>query len=196
MVTLRLRAGLLSRRRAARRAHLRRRDRAAHRAVRLRRGVRVRDDGRGGGDRRQPVACARSWTPAMVPTYGWRIAFVLGGLGGVLSFVLRRSLEESPEFARMREPGVAAAVPRDAADARRRRCSSAARCWPARPASTACSSRTCRRTCRRCCSTTRAQAVLSQTVGVIASSLGILVDGLAWRSHPAALSAARRRRRC
>jgi MHS family proline/betaine transporter-like MFS transporter len=40
--------------------------------------------------------------PALVPDYGWRIAFVLGGLGGVLSFVLRRSLEESPEFARMR----------------------------------------------------------------------------------------------
>ena len=40
--------------------------------------------------------------PALVPVYGWRIAFVLGGLGGVLSFVLRRSLEESPEFARMR----------------------------------------------------------------------------------------------
>jgi MFS family permease len=34
--------------------------------------------------------------------YGWRIAFIIGGLGGVLSFVLRRSLEESPEFARMR----------------------------------------------------------------------------------------------
>src|SRR5918996_1262525 len=40
--------------------------------------------------------------PANVPFYGWRIAFVLGGLGGVLSFVLRRSLEESPEFARMK----------------------------------------------------------------------------------------------
>jgi MHS family proline/betaine transporter-like MFS transporter len=40
--------------------------------------------------------------PAMVPAYGWRIAFILGGLGGVLSFVLRRSLEESPEFERMR----------------------------------------------------------------------------------------------
>lgn len=40
--------------------------------------------------------------PAMVPVYGWRIAFILGGLGGVLSFVLRRSLEESPEFARMK----------------------------------------------------------------------------------------------
>jgi MFS family permease len=40
--------------------------------------------------------------PADVPFYGWRIAFILGGLGGVLSFVLRRSMEESPEFERMR----------------------------------------------------------------------------------------------
>jgi MFS family permease len=40
--------------------------------------------------------------PSLVAGYGWRIAFILGGLGGVLSFVLRRSLEESPEFARMR----------------------------------------------------------------------------------------------
>jgi MFS transporter, MHS family, proline/betaine transporter len=44
--------------------------------------------------------------PALVPTYGWRIAFVLGGLGGVLSFLLRRSMEESPEFARMRAVAV------------------------------------------------------------------------------------------
>jgi MFS transporter, MHS family, proline/betaine transporter len=36
-------------------------------------------------------------------TLGWRIAFVLGGLGGLLSFTLRRSLEESPEFARMKQ---------------------------------------------------------------------------------------------
>ena len=40
--------------------------------------------------------------PALIPTYGWRLAFLIGGLGGVLSFALRRSLEESPEFARMR----------------------------------------------------------------------------------------------
>lgn len=45
----------------------------------------------------------RTWMdPALIPVYGWRIAFILGGLGGVLSFVLRRSLEESPEFERMR----------------------------------------------------------------------------------------------
>jgi predicted MFS family arabinose efflux permease len=40
--------------------------------------------------------------PDLVPIYGWRAAFVLGGLAGVLSFMLRRALEESPEFARMR----------------------------------------------------------------------------------------------
>jgi predicted MFS family arabinose efflux permease len=37
-----------------------------------------------------------------VPIYGWRIGFIVGGLGGVLTFALRRSLEESPEFARMK----------------------------------------------------------------------------------------------
>jgi len=39
----------------------------------------------------------------LVATLGWRVAFVLGGLGGLLSFVLRRSLEETPEFARMKQ---------------------------------------------------------------------------------------------
>jgi predicted MFS family arabinose efflux permease len=38
-----------------------------------------------------------------VATLGWRVAFVLGGLGGLLSFALRRSLEESPEFTRMKQ---------------------------------------------------------------------------------------------
>jgi MFS transporter, MHS family, proline/betaine transporter len=40
--------------------------------------------------------------PESVPVLAWRLAFILGGLGGVVSFVLRRALEESPEFARMR----------------------------------------------------------------------------------------------
>jgi MFS transporter, MHS family, proline/betaine transporter len=45
----------------------------------------------------------RTWLPAgMVATVGWRLAFAIGGLGGLLSFALRRSLEESPEFARMK----------------------------------------------------------------------------------------------
>ena len=46
----------------------------------------------------------RTWLPAdLVAFWGWRLAFAIGGLGGLLSFVLRRSLEESPEFARMKE---------------------------------------------------------------------------------------------
>jgi MFS family permease len=52
------------------------------------------------------VAVRTILDPASVPVYGWRIAFVVGGLGGALSFVLRRSLEESPEFARMRSLAV------------------------------------------------------------------------------------------
>ena len=46
----------------------------------------------------------RTWLPPpLVASVGWRIAFALGGFGGLLSFALRRSLEESPEFARMKE---------------------------------------------------------------------------------------------
>jgi MFS transporter, MHS family, proline/betaine transporter len=52
------------------------------------------------------LAVRTLFPPDLVPVYGWRTAFVIGGLGGVLSFVLRRSLEESPEFARMRSLAV------------------------------------------------------------------------------------------
>ena len=46
----------------------------------------------------------RTWLPAeLVASVGWRVAFVIGGLGGLLSFALRRSLEESPEFERMKQ---------------------------------------------------------------------------------------------
>ena len=45
----------------------------------------------------------RTWLPPeLVPIYGWRIAFVLGGLAGLLSVLMRRAMEESPEFARMK----------------------------------------------------------------------------------------------
>jgi MHS family proline/betaine transporter-like MFS transporter len=45
----------------------------------------------------------RTFLPAaQVAEYGWRIAFVLGGLAGLLSFLMRRAMEESPEFARMK----------------------------------------------------------------------------------------------
>ncbi len=40
--------------------------------------------------------------PADAEAYGWRIGFVFGGLLGTIGFVLRRSLEESPAFLRMR----------------------------------------------------------------------------------------------
>ena len=39
-----------------------------------------------------------SMPPADVASYGWRIAFLLGGFMGCVSYMLRRSLEESPEF--------------------------------------------------------------------------------------------------
>jgi MHS family proline/betaine transporter-like MFS transporter len=39
--------------------------------------------------------------PADVGSYGWRIAFLFGGLVGCVSYMMRRSLEESPEFLRM-----------------------------------------------------------------------------------------------
>src|SRR4029077_17114627 len=46
----------------------------------------------------------RTWLPAgLVPPGAGRIALAGGGLGGLLSFALRRSLEESPEFARMKQ---------------------------------------------------------------------------------------------
>lgn len=38
---------------------------------------------------------------ADVASYGWRVAFLLGGFIGCVSYALRRSLEESPEFLRM-----------------------------------------------------------------------------------------------
>lgn len=40
-------------------------------------------------------------SPADVASYGWRVAFLVGGFIGCISYLLRRSLEESPEFLRM-----------------------------------------------------------------------------------------------
>jgi MFS transporter, MHS family, proline/betaine transporter len=45
----------------------------------------------------------RTFLPAeLVPEYGWRIAFILGGFGGIVSFIARRAMEESPEFVKMK----------------------------------------------------------------------------------------------
>ncbi|WP_443969736.1 MFS transporter [Sphingobium sp. CR28] len=40
--------------------------------------------------------------PAVMHDYGWRIAFIIGGMMGLLSFWLRRSIEETREFLLMR----------------------------------------------------------------------------------------------
>lgn len=41
-------------------------------------------------------------SPAAIASYGWRIAFIIGGVIGLLAFWLRRKLEETPEFAHMK----------------------------------------------------------------------------------------------
>lgn len=44
-----------------------------------------------------------SWlAPAEMAVWGWRLGFFLGGVSGFLSFRLRRLLEESPEFLRLK----------------------------------------------------------------------------------------------
>lgn len=40
-------------------------------------------------------------SPAGFVEHGWRFAFLLGGLIGAISFLLRRKLEESPEFVKL-----------------------------------------------------------------------------------------------
>ena len=113
---------------------------------------------------------------ADVPTYGWRIAFVIGGLGGILSFVLRRSLEESPEFERMRSL------------ASRQPFRELLSTHPAQVfvgcavlAGTGCFNGLFFSHLPAYLSTVlhydARQAVLSQTVGVVASSIGILATG-------------------
>ncbi len=41
--------------------------------------------------------------PDQVAQWGWRLGFLFGGFAGLLSFYLRLSLEETPEFALMRQ---------------------------------------------------------------------------------------------
>ena len=50
-------------------------------------------------------------TVEQIGDWGWRIGFLVGGLLGLVSFVLRLSLEESKEFARIRKVASASAVP-------------------------------------------------------------------------------------
>ena len=50
-------------------------------------------------------------TPEDAAVYGWRVAFVIGGLLGLASFWLRRSFEESPEFAELKRLEAASREP-------------------------------------------------------------------------------------
>ncbi len=127
--------------------------------------------------------------PEDVPVLAWRLAFVLGGLGGVLSFVLRRSLEESPEFSRMRS--LASRLPfRELLGTH------------ARPVLVGCAV-----LAGTACFNglffshmpaylagvlkyDPRQAIYSQTVGVIANAIGILATGWLADRVPSALSAA------
>ena len=48
------------------------------------------------------LALSTFLTPEDLAAYGWRIGFLIGGLTGLGSYVLRRTLTESPEFAAMK----------------------------------------------------------------------------------------------
>ena len=50
-------------------------------------------------------------TPENAALYGWRIAFIIGGLLGLASFWLRRSFEESPEFIELKRLAAASKEP-------------------------------------------------------------------------------------
>lgn len=47
------------------------------------------------------TAINRSLTPAEVSDWGWRLAFVLGGIFGIIAMYLRRWLHETPVFAEL-----------------------------------------------------------------------------------------------
>ncbi|HEX6999577.1 MAG TPA: MFS transporter [Gammaproteobacteria bacterium] len=57
------------------------------------------------------LAVHETLSVAQVQAWGWRVGFLVGGALGLVSFVLRLSLEESREFARMRAVAGASAVP-------------------------------------------------------------------------------------
>ena len=49
--------------------------------------------------------------PADVAAWGWRIGFLFGGVTGLASYLLQRSLEETPEFREMKKTASAARRP-------------------------------------------------------------------------------------
>ena len=50
-------------------------------------------------------------SPMEAALYGWRIAFIVGGLMGLAGYWLRRSFEESPEFVELKQLAAASTEP-------------------------------------------------------------------------------------
>ena len=57
------------------------------------------------------LVVGRILSPADAALYGWRIAFIIGGLMGLISYWLRRSFEESPEFVQLKRLAAASKEP-------------------------------------------------------------------------------------
>jgi len=57
------------------------------------------------------LVVGRILSPAEAALYGWRIAFIIGGLMGLASYWLRRSFEESPEFVQLTRLAAASKEP-------------------------------------------------------------------------------------
>src|SRR5215510_4477541 len=57
------------------------------------------------------LVVGRVLSPEDAAVYGWRLAFLIGGLLGLASFWLRRSFEESPEFAELKRLEAASKEP-------------------------------------------------------------------------------------
>jgi predicted MFS family arabinose efflux permease len=130
----------------------------------------------------------RTWLPpGLVPLAGWRIAFVIGGLAGLLSFALRRSLEESPEFERMKK----IALKQPFREVLRMHLRQVALGVAARAATAGFNGLFFAHMAAYASGVLGyhpRQAVVSQTIGVVVHALGILaVAVLAARVHPRAL---------
>jgi len=57
------------------------------------------------------LVVSRVLPPTEAALYGWRVAFIIGGLLGLASFWLRRSFEESPEFTELKRLAAASKEP-------------------------------------------------------------------------------------
>jgi predicted MFS family arabinose efflux permease len=57
------------------------------------------------------LVVGRVLSPADAALYGWRIAFIIGGVMGLASYWLRRSFEESPEFVQLKRVAAASKEP-------------------------------------------------------------------------------------